>query len=157
MASKEYQKAYRLKNKKRLQESARQYYLKNSEERIKYQKEYNKKNRKKINKTARECYRNNPETRLKDLARSARRKGDDWANRDIFYLVQRINEIQYGMLTCENCAEACVGNSNFDHIVPVSLGGKGNIDNLQILCQPCNLEKQVYSIDFRNFNPIYAN
>jgi len=29
----------------------------------------------------------------------------------------------------------------FDHIIPVSEGGNSTVDNLQILCQKCNLEK----------------
>lgn len=36
-----------------------------------------------------------------------------------------------------------------DHIQPVSLQGKTEIDNLQILCKKCNLNKGVQVIDFR--------
>ncbi|MDT0304000.1 HNH endonuclease [Streptomonospora wellingtoniae] len=31
--------------------------------------------------------------------------------------------------------------SNFDHIVPLSLGGLNDVSNIQLLCQACNLEK----------------
>ncbi|MDL2253431.1 DEAD/DEAH box helicase family protein [Ruminococcaceae bacterium OttesenSCG-928-I18] len=37
-----------------------------------------------------------------------------------------------------------------DHIVPVKHGGTTTMDNLQILCQVCNLEKGVDKINFRN-------
>jgi len=30
----------------------------------------------------------------------------------------------------------------YDHIIPVALGGGTSIDNLQLLCQDCNLEKR---------------
>ncbi len=32
-------------------------------------------------------------------------------------------------------------NLHFDHIVPVAKGGATTIENLQILCAPCNLSK----------------
>lgn len=40
------------------------------------------------------------------------------------------------------CAE-CGGQFNlqYDHVIPVALGGATSIDNLQLLCQDCNLEK----------------
>lgn len=36
-----------------------------------------------------------------------------------------------------------------DHIKPVSIGGTGEIDNLQLLCKKCNMEKGVQEIDYR--------
>lgn len=40
------------------------------------------------------------------------------------------------------CVE-CGGQFNlqYDHVIPVALGGATSIDNLQLLCQDCNLEK----------------
>ena len=37
----------------------------------------------------------------------------------------------------------CGSNQNlqFDHIIPVAKGGATTVDNLQLLCQPCNLAK----------------
>jgi 5-methylcytosine-specific restriction endonuclease McrA len=29
----------------------------------------------------------------------------------------------------------------FDHIIPVALGGATTVENLQVLCTPCNLKK----------------
>jgi 5-methylcytosine-specific restriction endonuclease McrA len=36
-----------------------------------------------------------------------------------------------------------------DHVIPVSLGGTSNIDNIQPLCQSCNSKKHTGTIDFR--------
>jgi hypothetical protein len=34
-----------------------------------------------------------------------------------------------------------IENSTFDHLHPQALGGKDNIENLILACQPCNYEK----------------
>lgn len=41
--------------------------------------------------------------------------------------------------TCVKCGSS--DRLQVDHIVPVRKGGKDEMDNLQILCQPCNLRK----------------
>lgn len=40
---------------------------------------------------------------------------------------------------CQHCSSS--DNLTFDHIIPVSKGGKASMDNLQILCNPCNAAK----------------
>lgn len=41
--------------------------------------------------------------------------------------------------TCQHCRTA--DDLTFDHIIPVSKGGKASMENLQILCNPCNARK----------------
>ena len=38
---------------------------------------------------------------------------------------------------------ACGGDEllQFDHVIPVALGGSSTPENLQLLCAPCNREK----------------
>ena len=47
------------------------------------------------------------------------------------------------MLKCNNQCVKCFSTERLevDHILPFSLGGKTEIDNLQILCKTCNLKK----------------
>jgi 5-methylcytosine-specific restriction endonuclease McrA len=47
---------------------------------------------------------------------------------------------------CLSCAKPEV---TIDHIVPVSAGGRNEIDNVQPLCGFCNGSKGVKTIDFR--------
>ena len=52
-------------------------------------------------------------------------------------------------LACQHCGETKESlESNgtmihIDHIVPYSQGGSNDVDNLQLLCQPCNQTKGV--------------
>lgn len=49
----------------------------------------------------------------------------------------------------------CCGTTErltLDHIIPVSLGGKGTIDNLQTLCFTCNGKKDNGVRDYRGVN-----
>jgi 5-methylcytosine-specific restriction endonuclease McrA len=42
---------------------------------------------------------------------------------------------------CVQCGEAF--ELQFDHVIPVALGGANTLDNLQVLCGPCNRAKGV--------------
>ena len=41
---------------------------------------------------------------------------------------------------CQDCG--AVKNIEYDHIMPVSKGGGSNIENIQLLCRPCNRKKR---------------
>lgn len=50
--------------------------------------------------------------------------------------------------TCLKCGVK--GNMTPDHVVPLSKGGKGTIDNIQPLCRSCNCSKRDKTIDYRS-------
>lgn len=49
---------------------------------------------------------------------------------------------------CLKCG--ATADLHIDHIVPWSLGGPTNAENLQTLCGPCNIAKGVDAIDYRD-------
>ena len=57
---------------------------------------------------------------------------------------------------CQCCGSKPLKNNDvilhIDHIIPHSLGGSDNIDNLQVLCDKCNLSKQNRFIINHNIN-----
>lgn len=63
------------------------------------------------------------------------------------------NFFKYGGHYCENC-KTFLGDSQrwfyqVDHIHALTRGGLTKFDNLQILCQKCNLDKRGKTIDYR--------
>lgn len=42
---------------------------------------------------------------------------------------------------CANCRASIRAEYHADHIMPLSLGGRNDIGNIQLLCPPCNLRK----------------
>ena len=107
---------------------------------------------------------NNPEKvwayaarhRKTDLCRATKRRlqmkrrGGE-ATKATLKKVLNTNFLQFGLTCCENCHTSIRDRYEFDHIIPIALGGNGDYDNLQVLCKPCNIEKMTNAIDFRRF------
>ena len=57
---------------------------------------------------------------------------------------------------CQCCGSKPLKNNDvilhIDHIIPHSLGGSDNVDNLQVLCNKCNTSKQNRFIVNHNIN-----
>lgn len=53
-------------------------------------------------------------------------------------LVVHMRAVRQRDVTCRGCGTA---GTDFDHIVPVSMGGQTVMENLQLLCRSCHREK----------------
>ena len=62
-------------------------------------------------------------------------------------LEQKLFKLQKGKCPC--CKQPLGNNFNLDHIVPLALGGSNTDDNIQLLRQRCNNQKNAkHPIDF---------
>ncbi len=66
-------------------------------------------------------------------------EGEKWASRHIPEPV-KTQAMERAGGKCEACGTE--QDLEYDHIIPVSKGGKSEIDNIQILCRPCNRRKR---------------
>lgn len=59
--------------------------------------------------------------------------------------LKRLKILKRDSYKCKNCGDSPSINENteleIDHIIPYSLGGSHEIENLQVLCKRCNREK----------------
>lgn len=111
----------RNKDKKRLSQKA--WRDKNKDKIKEYRKEHERANPQRYT-----CYRRN----YRALKRNA--KGSHTVS-DIECLLQKQEH------SCNYCSCDVSLNYHVDHIQPLSLGGRNDITNLQILCPTCNLSK----------------
>ena len=57
------------------------------------------------------------------------------------YISPKIKQLILKRYKCECVICKSTEKIEFDHIIPISKGGKNTIDNLQLLCKSCNLKK----------------
>ena len=70
-------------------------------------------------------------------------RADGWESRYISEAVRA--EVRARDKVCQMCG--ATEELEYDHRVPVSLGGNGNIENVQLLCRPCNRKKRALAPD----------
>lgn len=109
-----------------------------------YQKDYYKKNKERIDKKNRLWVINNPEKAT--VLRAKRRNLEH-------NLTETFTEQEWREL-CKKYDYRCLmcGEKKpltHDHVIPLSKGGRGTIDNIQPLCKSCNSTKRAKIMDFR--------
>lgn len=129
--AKENSAAYRAANSKKVKASAAARYAANSE---------------KVNAKNAAWRAANPEAcRIIKQNRRARIRGDGGTLSK--GLAERLFKLQRGKCAC--CGKPLGDDCHLDHIMPISLGGKNEDSNVQLLRSTCNLQKKArHPIDF---------
>ena len=133
---KECQKIYRQNNKEQILE----YLEKTKEQRGEKMREYYLKNKDAINNWRRNYYAK--EGKLKVLAGNLKRKAEKISTSDGSVTESFLKDlfiIQNGK--CNICGKDISDKFHVDHIIPLSRKGQHKSDNIQLLCQGCNLKK----------------
>lgn len=126
-------------------ERATKWYQENKERRRAYMADYMRKNRAKLVARAKAWKQANPE-RAKVLAshsshiRRTRLSNTSEAEHKQTLKIMAA-ERQKKSHVCYYCQKRFRGTMHWDHIIPVSKGGRHSPDNICVACEPCNLSK----------------
>lgn len=124
----------------------KKYYAANKEQLLTKNKAWQKANRTRVNRVKREWYAKNPTLAL---ARTHRRRarslgnGGSYTNQEFLDLCVQFSN------RCLCCKRDAVRLTP-DHVIPLALGGRNDIGNIQPLCLKCNQEKHTRIVDFRH-------
>lgn len=145
--------------------SRKRYLEKSSEKRRLWQSEYYQKNKDRVDRKSKKWLAENPgksseyvkryrEKHPEQVTKSSRRR------REAFKSVVGTFTLDEWKSLCNSFENKCLwcGSSQkkltVDHVVPISKGGSGYIENIQPLCTSCNSRKNKRIIDFRPFGSI---
>lgn len=155
-------RAWRAKNKDRVQELNREFYEANREERLNYHRQYRQANKGRFRQLMDKFRQENPDYHRNYMRQWAQEHPDKIRAKDnarrIFKMGKpaSFTEAEWQALkaqynyTCLRCGrQEPEIKLTVDHIIPVSKGGAGTIDNIQPLCKPCNTAKHDREIDYR--------
>lgn len=122
------------------------YYLNNKKKIGKRTAEYNSKNRNKLRIAAAAARKLNPESsRIKNRNRRARALNAGGVLSK--FISVQLFALQRGKCAC--CGLPLGDNYHLDHIMPLALGGSNTDDNVQLLRQRCNNQKNAkHPVDF---------
>lgn len=148
----DYQRRYFEDNKAAVRGKAKQYYHDNKLARAKYGKQWRADNAAYKAECDREWKRNNPErVRAQRKIENARRRARLESADGDYTVVEWLNlKKHYGGM-CLKCGKIEPEvKITPDHVIPLALGGRNAIDNIQPLCWGCNAAKQARIVDYRD-------
>ncbi len=134
-------KAYRLANPERVKELAEASRLRNKEKRNAASRKWNRDNAERNKENLIKWKLENPENaRIHDQNKRARKRYNVGSCRLSNGLASKLYKQQDGK--CNYCKKLLIEKIyHMDHIMPLSLGGSHSDNNIQLLCQFCNLSK----------------
>lgn len=155
-------RAWRSRNKEHVADLNREFYQANREARLAYHRQYRQANKEYFKREIEKFRRENPDyhrsymrewaranpekTQAKDNARRAFKMGQPKSFTAIEWAALK-QQYNYTCLRCGRREPEI--KLTADHIVPISKGGVGTIDNIQPLCRQCNSAKNDETIDYR--------
>jgi len=154
--NKEYNKKWYEENKEHIKEQRKEYYEENKERIKEYYeenkeriKEYYEDNKEQIAEYFKKYREENPDKCREKERRYRARKNNAEGNFSEKEFKQKL--IFYHYRCCHCGTDLTKTDYQRDHIQPLSKGGSNYIDNIQPLCEHCNLSKHADWIDYRDY------
>ena len=138
--------SYYKDNRTRMNEYNKAWADANRDRNLEFKARYRDKNRDCIRQKSREYSAAHPEIGRNSVLNYRARKAAA-SGRLSNGLGNRLMSIQKGKCAC--CRKPISNGYHMDHIMPLKLGGTNTDDNIQLLCQTCNLQKSArHPVDF---------
>ena len=138
-------KKYKTENKEKVKESAKKYSKVHAKQISERSKRHYRKNSKHV---CERCSKWRKENKEKVNQYSANKRALKLGNGGTFTAEEWMGVLEKYGNKCLCCERDDV-NITIDHVVPLSLGGRNSVENLQPLCRSCNSRKHNKTIDYR--------